>query len=143
MDIKERIKERLEGKIRDWQEPSPRRIYFSVEKEDILEVARALFKEIGCRFSTASGVPTPEGFEIIYHFSFDQRGQVFSARVILKEEKQPEIDSISPIFPGAEWVEREIWEMLGINFKGHPNLKRLLLADDWPEGDYPLRQENS
>jgi NADH:ubiquinone oxidoreductase subunit C len=88
-------------------------------------------------------VPTPEGFEIIYHFSFDQRGQVFSARVILKEEKQPEIDSISPIFPGAEWVEREIWEMLGINFKGHPNLKRLLLADDWPEGDYPLRQENS
>jgi NADH:ubiquinone oxidoreductase subunit C len=34
-----------------------------------------------------------------------------------------------------------MWEMLGINFSGHPNLKRLLLADDWPEGKYPLRQD--
>ena len=43
--------------------------------------------------------------------------------------------------PQAEWIEREIWEMLGINFKGHPNLKRLLLAEDWPEDKYPLRNK--
>jgi NADH-quinone oxidoreductase subunit C len=60
---------------------------------------------------------------------------------MIEDRAQPEIDSITPIFPGAEWIEREMWEMLGINFSGHPNLKRLLLADDWPEGKYPLRQD--
>ncbi|MDI6641206.1 MAG: NADH-quinone oxidoreductase subunit C [Elusimicrobiota bacterium] len=48
---------------------------------------------------------------------------------------------MTPIIKGAEWIEREIWEMLGINFKNHPNLKRLLLATDFPEGIYPLRQK--
>jgi len=41
----------------------------------------------------------------------------------------------------AEWIEREIHEMFGVNFKGHPNLKHLLLKDDWPEGNYPLRRD--
>ncbi|MCX5715218.1 MAG: NADH-quinone oxidoreductase subunit C [Candidatus Omnitrophica bacterium] len=142
MEIKNRIKERLGQKILDWQETSPRRVYFSVKKEDIFETVRVLFKEMGCRFSIASGIDTPQGLEILYHFSFDKRGEIFSVRVLIEDKKHPEIDAITPIFPGAEWIEREMWEMLGINFKGHPNLKRLLLSDDWPEGDYPLRQKN-
>jgi NADH:ubiquinone oxidoreductase subunit C len=142
MESKERIKERLANKIIHWQEVSPKRIYFSVSKEDIVEAARLLFKEIGCRFSIASGVDTPQGFEILYHFSFEKSGEIFSVRTLIEDKKQPEIDSISAIFPGAEWIEREIWEMLGINFKGHANLKRLLLADDWPENNYPLRRED-
>ena len=142
MGDKDKIKEILNEKILAWQESSPRRIYFSVKKEDIFETARLLFKEIGCRFSTASGIDTPEGFEILYHFSLDRRGEIFSVLVSIADKKQPEINSIAPIFPGAEWIEREIWEMLGIKFIGHPNLKRLLLADDWPPGQYPLRQNH-
>jgi Ni,Fe-hydrogenase III component G len=41
----------------------------------------------------------------------------------------------------AEWIEREIHDILGIDFKNHPNLKRLILFDDWPEGVYPLRKD--
>ncbi|MCK9615713.1 MAG: NADH-quinone oxidoreductase subunit C, partial [Candidatus Omnitrophica bacterium] len=44
-------------------------------------------------------------------------------------------------FKSSDWVEREIHELLGINFKGHPNLKHLLLDDDWPKDSYPLRKD--
>ena len=142
MDTGLKIKEALGGKITDWQEPTPKRVYFSVKKEDIYETARVLFKELKLRFATASGIDEPTCFEIIYHFSDDSSGFFYSVRVFLEDKTRPEVDSITPLFAAAEWIEREIWEMLGINFKNHPNLKRLLLAEDWPEGKYPLRQEH-
>jgi len=54
------------------------------------------------------------------------------------------VPSLVPLWNGANWLERECYDMFGINFEGHPNLKRILLADDWDEGfplrkDYPLR----
>jgi Ni,Fe-hydrogenase III component G len=142
MEISERIKEKLDKKIIAWEEKSARRIYFTVDKKDIFQTAQFLFKELNLRFATASGMETPQGFEILYHFSDDSCGIIYSARVILEGGKNQQVQSISPIFPGAEWIEREMWEMLGINFTGHPNLKRLLLAEDWPDGQYPLRQNH-
>jgi NADH:ubiquinone oxidoreductase subunit C len=141
MDIKENIRQRLGSKIIDWQEKNAKRIYFTVKKEEILETAKVLFKELNLRFCIATGIDTPRAFEILYHFSFDKTGQIFSARVFIEDKKNPEINSIASLFPGAEWIEREIWELLGINFIGHPNLKRLLLADEWPQGQYPLRHQ--
>lgn len=140
METEEIIKERLKEKIIDWYQHSSKRIYVSIKPKDIKEVAGFLFKDLGLRFAIASGLDTPAGLEILYHFSFDKTGQIFSVRVLIEDKKKPEIDSLAPIFPAAEWIEREIWEMLGINFKGHPNLKRLLLAEEWPEGEYPLRK---
>ncbi|MCC6674894.1 MAG: NADH-quinone oxidoreductase subunit C [Thermomicrobiales bacterium] len=54
------------------------------------------------------------------------------------------VPSLVPLWPGADWLEREVFDMFGIIFDGHPNLKRILLPDDWDEGfplrkDYPLR----
>lgn len=137
--VKDAIKERLGRKILSWDQINSRRIYFSVKKEDIFETVKILFKDLGLRFAIASGMEVPDGLEILYHFSFDRTGEMFSVRVLIEDKKNPSIDAITPLFPGAEWIEREMWELLGINFKGHPNLKRLLLADDWPEGNYPLR----
>lgn len=141
MDMRDKIKERLGEKIIEWKEDSSKRIYFTIDKKDIFKTAEFLFKELGLRFSTASGIDSPSGFEILYHFSFDKAGQFYSVRVLLEDKKHPQIDSIAPVFAGAEWIEREMWEMLGINFVGHPNLKRLLLSEDWPQGQYPLRQD--
>ncbi|MDD4900063.1 MAG: NADH-quinone oxidoreductase subunit C [Candidatus Omnitrophica bacterium] len=141
MNIRDNIKESLGSRILDWQEKFPRRVYFTVKKEDIVAITRIIFKDLGLRFVIASATHTPQGFEILYHFSYDKAGEIYSARVFLDDKKNPQIDSIATLFPGAEWIEREIWEMLGIKFIGHPNLKRLLLADDWPEGNFPLRHK--
>jgi len=141
MDMRDRIKESLQDKIKDWQEKSIKRVYFSLDKNDIFKATQVLFKELELRFITATATDMPDYFEIIYHFSNDPAGEIYSLRVILEDKLRPEVQSITPLFPGAEWIEREAWEMLGINFKGHPNLKRLLLAEEWPEGEYPLRNK--
>ncbi len=138
-DIHGQIRNKLGGRILSWEERFPRRVYLAVKKEDILFTARMLFKELGLRFSIASGMEVPAGFEILYHFSSDPTGVMYSVRVLIEDKKNPAIDSLATLFPGAEWAEREMWEMLGITFTGHPNLTRLLLAEDWPEGKYPLR----
>lgn len=141
MSISDEIKERLADKITDWKEQSSKRIYFTVKPKEIRQTATVLFKELGLRFATASGQDTLPGLEILYHFSFDKTGQIFSARVLIEDKKKPEIDSLAGLFPAAEWIEREMWELLGIDFTGHPNLKRLLLAEEWPENKFPLRHE--
>jgi len=142
MNIRDAIKQSLGATLLAWQEYSPRRVYFTIDKKDIVGVVKLLVRELHLRFATASGTQTKEGFEIVYHFSVDKNPEIYSARVIINEKEKPEIDSITPLFPAAEWIEREMWELLGIHFKGHPNLKRLLLPDTWPDGEYPLRHDH-
>ncbi len=142
MSIVDEIKDKLAGKIINWHEHSTKRIYFSIKPADVRDVASFLFKDLGLRFAIATGQDTPLGLEILYHFSFDKTGQMVSVRVLIEDKKNPRIDSIAPLFKGAEWIEREMWELLGINFIGHPNLKRLLLAEEWPQGKYPLRHNH-
>lgn len=139
--MRDKIKEKLNNFITDWSEKSVKRVYFKTDKNNIVQVAKAMFSDLGLRFITASAVDLPQQLEIIYHFSNDPAGEIYSVRVAIGNKENPEIDSIALLFPGAEWVEREIWEMFGINFKNHPNLKKLLLSDDWPKGDYPLRNK--
>jgi len=142
MNPQEKIKEKFSDKIIEFEEKSPRRIYIEVSPEDIPAAAKFTFQDLGCRFVTASGVDTPDAIEILYHFSHDASGRMITLRTLIRDKDNPQIDSIALIIKGAEWIEREIWELLGVNFKGHPNLKRLLLTEDWPEGKYPLRQES-
>ena len=124
----------------DFNDRSKKRVYFTISKEALSQIARYLFNDEKARFSTASGVDTKKAIEILYHFSIDEIGLIISLRVSL-EKPNPEIDTLTSIMKCAEWIEMEIHEMLGVNFKGHPNLKHLLLKDDWPEGNYPLRRD--
>ncbi|MEW6556754.1 MAG: NADH-quinone oxidoreductase subunit C [Elusimicrobiota bacterium] len=140
MDVIEKIKEKLGNKIKKFVEYNPRRFYIDVLPSDIVEVARILFNDFELRFIIASGVDRRDGLEILYHFSEDKTGKIVSIRVLIPDKEKPEIETISKVIKGAEWIEREMWELLGINFKGHPNLKHLLLRDDWPSCNYPLRQ---
>ncbi len=143
MSVTEKVKKALGDKAVKWHEHSPRRIYIRVSPGDIKESARILYEDLGLRFSIATGTDTPGSIEITYHFSADSTGQFISLRVHLEDKANPEVESISGITKGAEWIEREIWELLGVNFKGHPDLRRLLLSADWPEGEYPLRMDES
>ncbi len=123
------------------EQPLDNRIYISCEAENAYAINKFLFEDIGARFVTATGIDSDDCFEILYHYSYDQTGCVITVKAFIRDRQQPQIESITPFLPAAEWIEREIHDILGIGFKNHPNLRRLILADDWPEGVYPMRKE--
>lgn len=121
-------------------EKSATRVYIEIKADAIVELAEYLFKELGARFNIASGVDDRNHMEILYHFTLEDINLLLSLRVILPKTGLT-IASLTPVFQAAHWVEREIHELLGIHFVGHPNLARLLLPEEWPEGVYPLRKD--
>ena len=82
--------------------------------------------------------PVEPRFELNYHLvSIPRRDRV---RLQVKlTGADPIVDSLVPVWPGANWLEREIFDLFGIRFNGHPDLRRILLPEDW-EG-YPLRRD--
>jgi Ni,Fe-hydrogenase III component G len=136
------LKQRFKADIVDFFDKSPKRVYIEIKPESLVKCASYIFKELKARFNIASGVDSRIAIEILYHFSLEYINLLVSLRVKLNREN-PEIDSLTPVFKGANWIEREIHEILGVNFKGHPDLRRLLLPDEWPKGVYPLRCDYS
>ena len=134
------LRKKFEDDIIEVFDKSPKRVYVEIKPESLVKVASYIFKDLKARFNTASGVDVRYHMEILYHFLIEDINLLISLRVKLQKPKL-EIDSLLPIFEGANWIEREIHEILGINFKNHPDLRRLLLANDWPDGVYPLRRD--
>jgi NADH-quinone oxidoreductase subunit C len=82
--------------------------------------------------------PLEPRFELNYHLVSIPRREKVRLKVRLSGN-DPVVDSLVPVWPGANWLEREIFDLFGIRFTGHPDLRRILLPDDW-EG-YPLRRD--
>jgi NADH-quinone oxidoreductase subunit C len=82
--------------------------------------------------------PMEPRFELNYHLVSIPRRDKVRLKVKLSGSS-PVVDSLVPVWPGANWLEREIFDLMGIRFTGHPDLRRILLPDDW-EG-HPLRRD--
>lgn len=136
----QRLKDLMGDAPVDWSRPRPNRVYITVGKEDAPECARALFEDFGARFATATGSDVGEELEVVYHFAYDAVGLVANLR-LRTPKGDPVMPSITPLVPAAEWIEREMQDLVGLVFDGHPDPRRLILADDWPEGVCPLRRE--
>ena len=139
-DTVRRIRDVLGDAIINYQQKSERRVYIDIAPDTVLEAGRVMFLEIGARLQIATGVDTEQGIEVMYHWALDGEDCLVTVRVLTPHEN-PELESIANFCPAADWIEREIWELLGIRVLNHPDLRRLLLSDDWPAGDYPLRKE--
>ena len=133
------IQSQLGDSILEFQRKSDQRIYMDIEAQTLEQASRLMLDEIGARFQIATGVDTSDGIEVMYHWALDDQTCVITFRILLDQTK-PELQSIALMCPAAEWIEREMWELLGIHFDGHPDMRHLLLADDWPEGNYPMRR---
>jgi NADH-quinone oxidoreductase subunit C len=88
--------------------------------------------------SVVDRLPAEPRFELNYHLVSLPNRQRLRLRVWLSGA-DPTVDSLTPVYPTADWHEREIFDLFGVRFEGHPDLRRILLPDDW-EG-YPLRKD--
>ncbi len=139
-EVLQDLKTRFKEDIVDLFDKSVKRLYIEIKPEALVKIANYIFRDLDARFNTATGVDLRHHMEILYHFTMEELNLVISLRVKLSKS-QLEIDSLAPSFEAANWIEREMHELLGINFKGHPDLRRLLLPDEWPQDVYPLRND--
>jgi len=84
-------------------------------------------------------------FELVYNFYSIAKSLRVLVKTTIPDSEKPSIRSIQPIYPGADWLEREMYDMLGIEFEGHPDLRRIITPegmDGWPHRkDFPLTYE--
>jgi len=140
-DIITAIQKQLGDRILAVLRKSDQRIYIDITPQSVQEASRLMLDEFAARLQIATGVDSSDGYEVMYHWALDNEGFVITLRVLLDHDSA-ELDSIALMCPAAEWIEREMWELLGIQFRGHPDMRHLLLADDWPEGNYPMRRNH-
>ena len=143
------VRERLGAKCLDCTVRNAKRVYIGVAPKDWPETAKYLCIDRKCRFNIASGYQTPGGFEVLYHFSFNEgdengegprTGVVLSVRVKADGGENPVLPSVGKDIKAFNFIERELYDLLGIRFEGHPFPKPLLRAEDWPEDFFPLRR---
>jgi len=139
MNILEEIRTKFGSKA-DVLVKSKKRVYVSVSLDDAKDVIGYLFRILGARMSIATGIDTRTGVEMLYHMAFDKHDLVVTVRTVV-EKPELKMPTLTDIIPAANWIEREIHEMLGVDFIGHPGLERLLLPDDWQAGEYPFRKK--
>ncbi len=116
--------------------------FVRIEADSILEISQFLEKELGYIYLSdlfgTDRYTSEERFEVIYNLISFKNG----IRLFVKircEEENPEVNSVTKIWPSASWHEREVYDMFGIRFKGHPDFRRIFLPEDFQY--YPLRKE--
>jgi len=112
--------------------------------EHLRRTAEYLQAEPGLQFDLLSDIsavdrfPIEPRFEVNYHLVSIPLRQILRLRVWISGQ-DPVLDTLIPVWPTANWHEREIYDLFGIRFEGHPDLHRILMPDDW-EG-HPLRKD--
>lgn len=119
----------------------------TVKKDGIRAMAETLKNTAGLEFNMLMDVTAVDylfweekecRFEVIYNlYSLKHKHRLFVKALV--PEMEPTIDSVTPVWPAANWYEREVWDMFGISFKGHPNLKRILMYEEFQ--GHPLRKD--
>lgn len=134
----------LKEKFPDAVQDEPRDGYegVAVKAENLLEVATALRDELGFNYlSSVTGVDQIDDnkLEVVYHtYSIDQGGGALVMHVQVDRD-DPVIPSLMPLWPGADLQEREVWDLFGVHFPGHPDLRRVLTWDGFD--GHPMRKD--
>ena len=140
-EIHTRLKERFGDAIAPWESPQAGDAHIGVAGSVLAQVCRYLRDDSELRFDMlrlVSAVEWPDRFSSVYHLLSIEHRHEAVLRVDLDRE-QPRVASVAGIWPAADWHEREAYDLMGIVYEGHPDLRRILLPEDW-EG-HPLRKD--
>lgn len=142
-EVYEKLKERHPEGVGEYiSEVKSGDTWYEVSGEALQDVARTLRDDPELSFDVLvclSGVDLPpDRMEVVYHLRSSRHGHWTVFKVPLSREA-PSLPTVQGVWKGANWHEREAYDLFGIDFKGHPNMRRILLPPDW-EG-HPLRKD--
>jgi NADH-quinone oxidoreductase subunit C len=115
-----------------------------LERESLREACALLRDNPQSKFDFLADItcvdwyPSEPRFEVVYNFLSISRKERIRIKVLL-DGSDPNVESLTSLWPGANYFEREVFDLFGVRFNGHPNLRRILMPDDW-EG-HPLRKD--
>jgi NADH-quinone oxidoreductase subunit C len=140
------LKTRFPQEIKETKIDRNRRVTVTFEGDHVLDIAKFMRDELG--FDHVKGVagvdyPTHKKLEVLYFAASFTKIEIQDIIVILKTElprDNPVINSVVSIWPSAHFHERETFEMFGVKFEGHPDLRKLLTLDNW-EGPPPMLKD--
>lgn len=141
-DLGEHIKAANSGVVVDYK-VAFNELTVNATRNDIVKLMTFLRDDPACKFvqlSTVCGVDYPEReerFEVVYHLLSLHNNQ--RIRVKIRTDEETTVPSVTGVYPSANWYERETWDMFGIMFDGHPDLRRLL--SDYGFQGHPLRKD--
>ena len=142
IDLEKKINSELTTKIKK-TEIKHGQLYINIEREDLIDVTLFIKSNENTKFRQlidVTAVDHPENnqrFKIVYLFLSHQFNQRIILSYLISENEV--ISSLTPIFPAANWMEREVFDMYGVKFKDHPDLRRILT--DYGFEGHPLRKD--
>ncbi len=140
--IKKAIKEKFGSDVLGEESPLSTRLFIDIKPGIIRDASNEMVK-LGGRYLVGTGydnISRDGNIGMNHVFGFDNDDLIVLLRTAVPGDN-PVLDSITPDIPGAGWTEREFRDLLGMTFTDHPKPKKLILADDWPDGIYPMRKE--
>lgn len=135
--VRSLLARRLAGARFSCSAPAARRTCVALDPGDVKEAVRALRDEPTMRFVTIAAVDRGTDIDLFYTLSLG--GDVVTLRARIPKETS-RTETIADVVPAAELIEKEISELFGVAFSGHPRPKNLVLPDDWPAAKRPLRK---
>jgi NADH-quinone oxidoreductase subunit C len=136
-DVARQIGEQLPDAVAEFNEST-----VFVKGEALLEVARFLKGSPGLDFDYVTGITAvdfSEHFELVYHLTSIKNNHSVVLKTRCYERETPTLPSVVGLWQGADFQEREIYDLMGVSFEGHPNLKRILLWEGFQ--GHPLRKD--
>ncbi|HUA34366.1 MAG TPA: NADH-quinone oxidoreductase subunit C [Candidatus Binataceae bacterium] len=140
LQIYERVKERFGDRVLEVSEKKPDP-FIVIDPSALVEVGTFMRDDpelaMDC-LSNESGVDYKDRIEVVYHlFSYSRRhGAVMKIKL---PRDNPSVTTLEEVWKSANWMEREIFDLLGVTFEGHSDLRRILMPEDWI--GYPLRKD--
>ncbi len=141
-DIYARLEGQFPGKVGDFK-GEVKEPYLTVDALSIVEVCRFLRDDADLQFKVLSDLtaldwPKEEKLQVVYHlFSYSRNHQIV-LKVDLPRDN-PKIATVESVWKVANWLEREVYDLFGVIFEGHSDLRRIMLPEDWV--GYPLRKD--
>ena len=140
-EIVEKLRDFLKENLVRATVPKQRRIFVYIRGDALKDAVKFLVKDLKFKhLSTITGVDLDGKIEVVYHLAYED-SIVLSLRLAVSK-KNPSVPTITDLIPGAVLYEREVHDLFGVKFEGHPDLSPLMLPEEWPQGVYPLRKEH-